>query len=82
MENITILTALENSMLRYIRGYLVQHGQGPTLTEIGNALGISSKGTVHRYVQALVDKGYLHHTERAAFDLLSPSHTPTQPSPW
>jgi repressor LexA len=64
MENITILTALENSMLRYIRGYLVQHGQGPTLTEIGTALGISSKGTVHRYVQALVDKGYLHHTER------------------
>lgn len=59
-----MLTALENSMLRYIRGYLALHGQGPTLTEIGNALDISSKGTVHRYVQALVDKGYLHHTER------------------
>ena len=64
MENIATLTVLENSMLRFIRGYLVRHGQGPTLTEIGKALGISSKGTVHRYVQALVEKGYLLHTER------------------
>lgn len=51
-------------MLRFIRRYLAQHGQGPTLTEIGTALGINSKGTIHRYVQALVDKGHLHHTER------------------
>jgi len=64
MENISKLTALENKMLRFIRGQLAQHGQGPTLTEIGSALGINSKGTVHRYVQALVEKGYLHHTER------------------
>lgn len=64
MENITKLTTLEDKMLQYIRGYLAQHGRGPTLTEIGDALGINSKGTVHRYVQALVDKGRLHHTER------------------
>ena len=64
MENISKLTTLENRMLRYIRRYLAQHGQGPTLAEIGDGLGINSKGTVHRYVQALVDKGYLHHTER------------------
>ncbi|MGD8784654.1 MAG: transcriptional repressor LexA [Thioalkalispiraceae bacterium] len=64
MENISKLTTLENRMLQFIRGYLTQRGQGPTLTEIGAALGVNSKGTVHRYVQALVDKGYLHHTER------------------
>lgn len=64
MENISKLTTLEHKMLRFIRRYLAQHGQGPTLTEIGMALGVSSKGTVHRYVQALVDKGHLHHTER------------------
>ena len=58
------LTTLEQRMLRFIRRYLAQHGQGPTLTEIGAGLGISSKGTVHRYVQALVEKGHLHHTER------------------
>ncbi len=59
-----MLTSLEQRMLQFIRGYLAQHGQGPTLTEIGEALGQSSKGTVHRYVQALVDKGFLLHTER------------------
>ena len=64
MENISLLTPLEDKMLQYIQQHLGQHGQGPTLTEIGQALGISSKGTVHRYVQALVEKGYLLHTER------------------
>ena len=64
MENNLQLTALEQKMLNYIRSYLAQYGQGPTLNEIGTTLGISSKGTVHRYVQALVEKGYLHHTER------------------
>ena len=64
MENKSILTPLERKMLHYIQRHLNQHSQGPTLTEIGQALGIASKGTVHRYVQALVDKGYLLHTER------------------
>lgn len=64
MENFSLLTPLEDKMLQYIQRHLAQHGQGPTLTEIGQALGISSKGTVHRYVQALVEKGYLLHTER------------------
>ena len=64
MENISILTALEQRMLRFIGDYLERRGQAPTLAEIGQALGLRSRGTVHRYVQALVDKGYLHHTER------------------
>lgn len=59
-----MLTPLERRMLQYIQQHIGSYGQGPTLTEIGQALGISSKGTVHRYVQALVDKGYLLHTER------------------
>jgi repressor LexA len=64
MENLSTLTPLERRMLRYIQRHLSQYGQGPTLTEIGQALDISSKGTVHRYVLALVNKGYLLHTER------------------
>jgi repressor LexA len=64
MENISMLTPLENKMLQYIQQHISRNGQGPTLAEIGQALGIASKGTVHRYVQALVDKGYLLRTER------------------
>lgn len=59
-----MLTALERRMLQYIEQYLERHEQGPTLTEIGQALGVASKGTVHRYVQALINKGYLLRTER------------------
>ncbi len=59
-----MLTSLETRMLTFIREYIAQHGEGPTMTEIGEALGIQSKGTVHRYVQGLRQKGKLEHTER------------------
>ena len=59
-----MLTQLETRILRFIRGYIAQHGVGPTLTEIGAAMGIRSKGTVHRYVQSLKNKGVLEHVER------------------
>ncbi len=59
-----MLTQLEQRILEFIRGYIAQHGQGPTLTEIGAAMEIKSKGTVHRYVQALTSKGALEHVER------------------
>jgi repressor LexA len=59
-----MLTQLEQRILVFIRGYIAQHGQGPTLTEIGAAMDIKSKGTVHRYVQALTNKGALEHVER------------------
>lgn len=64
MENISLLTSLERRILQFIRSYLALHGQGPTLTEIGTAVGLSSRGTVHRYVQALVEKEVLLRTER------------------
>ena len=69
-------------MLQFIRGHLARHGQGPTLAEIGSALGIKSKGTVHRYVHGLVEKGYLIHTQRdwRGIRLANPiPHTATLP---
>ena len=59
-----MLTQLEQRILDFIRDYISQHGHGPTLTEIGAAMDIKSKGTVHRYVQALTNKGALEHVER------------------
>lgn len=63
MENKLHLTQLEQKIIRFLRCFIAEHGHGPTLVEIGNAVGISSKGTVHRYIQALVDKGVLLRTE-------------------
>lgn len=59
-----MLTQLEQRILEFIRDYIGQYGQGPTLAEIGAAMDINSKGTVHRYVQALTNKGALEHVER------------------
>jgi len=59
------LSPLEQKIYGYIRRYLARHGRGPTLPEIGDALQLSSKGSLHRYVQGLVDKGFLERTERS-----------------
>jgi len=52
-------TAQQSRALAFIRDSLAAHGHAPTLEEIGAALGVRSKGAVHRLVQALVDKGHL-----------------------
>lgn len=54
-----MLTKLEQRILDAIRQQITQQGCAPTLVEIGDVVGVGSKGTVHRYVQGLIDKGYL-----------------------
>jgi len=58
------LTALEQKILRCISDHVARHRQSPTLREIGEALAIKSKGTLHRYVNSLVDKGELQRRGR------------------
>ena len=59
-----MLTHLEIKVLGYITEYIAQHNHAPTLREIGETLAISSKGTVHRYVEALIKKGQLRRKGR------------------
>jgi repressor LexA len=60
-----MLTGLEEKILQCITRYITQHGHAPTLVEIGETLDIKSKGTVHRYVESLIEKGHLHRTGRS-----------------
>lgn len=53
------LTPLEQTIYATIRGYIARHGHGPTLPELRQALKWQSKGSLHRYVQNLIEKGYL-----------------------
>lgn len=53
------MTDLEKKILDYVRTYIESEEKSPTLIEIGSSMGINSKGTVHRYVNSLIDKGYL-----------------------
>jgi len=54
-----MLTELEQRILDTIRFQITEQGRSPTLVEIGEAVGVASKGTLHRYVQGLIDKGQL-----------------------
>jgi repressor LexA len=54
-----MLTAREQNTLDFIRRYIEKNGRSPLVSEIAEGLGISSQGTTHRYIQALVDAGEL-----------------------
>ena len=74
-------TLLEKRILNFIHAFIIKHGHSPTLVEIGKAMEISSKGTIHRYVQNLRNQGLLAQPERGwrgirlADDALSNSTT-------
>ena len=51
------LTDRQRQAYAAIRDHLARHGVTPKLHELGHALGIRSRGVVHRHVQALVAAG-------------------------
>ncbi|MBD3610184.1 MAG: repressor LexA [Gammaproteobacteria bacterium] len=54
-----MLSKRQQDTYQFIRDYILRHGHGPVLEEIANGLGIQSRGSVHRYVQTLVDAGLI-----------------------
>ena len=52
-----MLTATQHKTLAFIRRYLKRRGYAPSLIEIAEGIGITSKGTAHRHVQALAEAG-------------------------
>jgi len=54
-----MLTQRQQDTFDFIQSYINTNGKAPLVTEISAGLGISSAGTTHRYIQALVDAGYL-----------------------
>ena len=53
------LTDNQRKVLSFIQSYVAAHEVSPKLQEIAEAIGITSRGVAHRYVQALVDAGYV-----------------------
>jgi repressor LexA len=54
-----MLTERQQDTLDFIRSYIQQQGRSPLVSDIAEGLGIKSQGTTHRYIQALVDAGYI-----------------------
>jgi len=67
-----MLTGREDDVLKIVVRHLARHGTAPTLAEIAAELGQQSRGTVHRYVQGLLRKGYLVR-DRRGWRALRPS---------
>lgn len=57
-----MLTIKQSEVLAFIRSYSLRHGVMPTLQEIGDAMNISHRGNISKYLSALVEKGYLERT--------------------
>ena len=54
-----MLTDSQRKTLEFIRQFVDNHGYAPKLQEIADGIGIQSRGVAHRYVQALINAGYL-----------------------
>jgi repressor LexA len=52
-------TDSQRKTYNFISHFIDQHGYAPKLPEIAKGIGITSKGTVHRYVQDLIKEGLL-----------------------
>ncbi len=58
------MTPLQEKILQYITLTINDVGHSPTLNEIGTAVGVNSRGTIHRYVQELIEMGHLQRNPR------------------
>ena len=72
-----MLTDSQRKTLEFIRQYHADNGYAPKLQEIADGIGIRSRGVVHRYVQALVDAGFLriHSGRHRGIELLDTDHS-------
>jgi repressor LexA len=59
-----MLTELESKIIEALRQHFARHTQAPTLEQLGQQVGLRSKGTVHRYINTLIEKGYLERTQQ------------------
>jgi repressor LexA len=59
MHRVDYLTDTQERMLRCIRQYVVEHGQAPTVREIGEAVGLRSKASVHYQLSELEVKAVI-----------------------
>ncbi|EDY86759.1 LexA repressor [gamma proteobacterium HTCC5015] len=59
-----MLSKREQAVYEFICQFILEQGQAPLLSEIGEGLGINSKGVVHRYLSALEEQGYIERSKR------------------
>ncbi len=59
-----MLTDAERRTYHFIKHFFKLHAKSPTLPEIAEGIGITSRGVVHRYIQSLLAEGLINVTPR------------------
>lgn len=69
----TTLTQTQKQVYEYVRAYIAQHGFGPSLDEIGGAVGLKSKSSVNRIMNCLEERGLIRrlHGRPRAIEVLA-----------
>lgn len=54
-----MLTERQQDTYNFIRHFIKSQGRSPLLSEVAKGIGLSSQGSVHNYIQALVNEGLI-----------------------
>lgn len=64
MGNYDLLTRRQRAVLDYLRENEDRFVDAPTLDELCDAMGLSSRGSMHKHVMALIDTGFVEPMDR------------------
>ncbi|WP_306049260.1 LexA family protein [Oceaniradius stylonematis] len=69
------LTGRQDDALRFIHGYMAEHSKAPSYSEIGDGIGLTSKGSVARLLRGLEERGLIKRLPRRnrSLKLVEPS---------
>jgi repressor LexA len=63
---VSALTERQEQIVRVMRDAIADHGQAPTMSEIGQAVGLSSVSTVLHHLRILEQQGIVRRNGRRA----------------
>lgn len=58
-----VLYKRQRQILEYIQDFIKRNGYGPTLMEIGKAMGLASPATIHEHLKSLEKKGVIRRND-------------------
>lgn len=69
------VTKKQSDLLDFIKQYVTQHGVSPSFDEMADYMGIKSRGNIHRYLEALTERGLIRRDQKFRRSLVVIDHT-------
>jgi len=64
------LAPVQRETLNFLRGFISEHGYGPTLKDIAQYIGVRSPSTAHFHLSRLEDKGFIKRGDDGSIELV------------